>query len=274
MAPTFDAHHAAPVVENYVPFVDAHRSQAWVQGAPLHLLPNIEDRLPRIVPWLIILVLGLGVFLIRILQRQARRWQPGRQRDEERFLCSPRYARRWEPDAQRVTDLDEVTERILVRHARWDLPVHERRQWEDSVRVGLKPKLKGMLGGRETVCVAEEGRSRSLQSPWTVFLELCCPAFLKCCPLGNLELCAPLRASAPQIEKKKKREKRKKEKERKKREKREKKRERKKKKNDEMAKYARSVRAQCLKGKGLPQRLIKTNFYKRSQCTCSRCPCT
>jgi len=66
----------------------------------------------------------------------------------------------------------------------------------------------------ETVCDAEEGdgvkvlRSRSLQSPfdsapddlvWTVFLELCCPAFLKCCPLGNLELCAPLRASAPQI---------------------------------------------------------------------------
>ena len=62
----------APVVEDPVPLVDAHRSQARVPGTPMHLLPSVEDRLPRIVLGLIILVLGLGVFLIKIAQRQAR----------------------------------------------------------------------------------------------------------------------------------------------------------------------------------------------------------
>ena len=63
---TFDAHHVAPVMEHSVSCVDVHRFQAPVQGILLHLIPNVEDRLPRIVLGLIVLVLGLGVFMVKM----------------------------------------------------------------------------------------------------------------------------------------------------------------------------------------------------------------
>ena len=68
--------------------------EARVQGTLLHLISVVEDRLPRTVPGLITLVLDLGFFLFKIVQRQSRRWQPGRQGDEERILRSPLAARR------------------------------------------------------------------------------------------------------------------------------------------------------------------------------------
>ena len=46
---TCDAHQDVPTVEDPVPLMDAHRSQARIQSALLHLIPVVEDRLPRIV---------------------------------------------------------------------------------------------------------------------------------------------------------------------------------------------------------------------------------
>ena len=84
VSPTFDADHKAPVVENPVPLVDARRSQAWMQSILLHLLPVTEDRLPHVLG-LVVIVLGLGVFLVKIVQRQVAGWQPRRRWDEERI---------------------------------------------------------------------------------------------------------------------------------------------------------------------------------------------
>ena len=87
------------MVEDPLHLVDAHRSQA-------RLIPDVKNHLPRTVAVLVVLALGLGVFLIEIVQRQARWWQPKRQGDEERILRSQRYARRWQPDAQMLFAAD------------------------------------------------------------------------------------------------------------------------------------------------------------------------
>ena len=60
-----------------------------MQGILLHLVLG-----------LIVLVLGLGVFTVKIVQRLAERWQPKRQKDEKRILRLPRYAPGWQPDTQ------------------------------------------------------------------------------------------------------------------------------------------------------------------------------
>ena len=44
----FDANHDAPVVENSVPCVDAHSSQARVQGTRFHFLTRFERRPPTV----------------------------------------------------------------------------------------------------------------------------------------------------------------------------------------------------------------------------------
>ena len=64
------------------------------------LFTVVEDRLSRIVLGLVFLVLGLGIFLVRIVQRRAHGWHPRRQRDEERILRLPRCVRRWQPDTR------------------------------------------------------------------------------------------------------------------------------------------------------------------------------
>ena len=71
--------------------MDVHRSQARVHGTLLHLFPFI-DLLQSIVLGLVVLVVGLGVFLVKIVERQAPTW-PRRQRDEERIPRLSRYAR-------------------------------------------------------------------------------------------------------------------------------------------------------------------------------------
>ena len=85
------------MVEDPVPLMDAHRSQARMQSTLLHLIHDVENRLQHIV---LALVVGLGVFMVKIVHRRVGGWFIGRQRDDERVFRLPRYARGWQPDTQ------------------------------------------------------------------------------------------------------------------------------------------------------------------------------
>ena len=82
-----------------MPFMDAHRSQARVQGTLLHLISIIEDHIPRNVVGLVALILGLGIFMVKSRSTTGRGVAAeAAQKDEERILRLPRYARGWQPD--------------------------------------------------------------------------------------------------------------------------------------------------------------------------------
>ena len=86
-APTFDVDCDAPVVQDSVPHVDAHGSQARMHSTPLHLISA-----------LVLLVLELGVFSVKIVQRWVWSWQTRWQRDDQRIFRVPQC--RWQPDTQ------------------------------------------------------------------------------------------------------------------------------------------------------------------------------
>ncbi len=64
---TVDPHAVTPLVEDPVLLMDAHRSQARMQSTLLHLIPDVEDGLSHNVLELVVLVLGLGVFMVKIV---------------------------------------------------------------------------------------------------------------------------------------------------------------------------------------------------------------
>ena len=71
-----------------------------MQSILFHLIPNLKRRLPNIVLGLIFLVLGLGIFLVKIVRQRAGGWPPRRQRDEQSTFRLPRCARRRQSDTQ------------------------------------------------------------------------------------------------------------------------------------------------------------------------------
>jgi len=96
-------------------------------------------------------------------------------------------------EGEPIVDVDVCFERVLARHqCRSDLPAHEKRQWEDAVCAGLRPKLERMLSALEPVdadelsckdCTVSVLRSPAIDGhsdmAWRLFLELVCPALAR-----------------------------------------------------------------------------------------------